>query len=158
MLWICGPGGPLTPGVHYYDTRHHEMRRLLAGDVTPEVRAAVGEPAAGYGQFLVLGVRFWQNSFKYNSFSYHVVTMDTGALLQTCNAALTGFETVSDCIAAESCNLNTGTCNVCTPNARRCVDSNTTATCDANGQSEVFNDCTVLVEECSAGICELILL
>jgi SagB-type dehydrogenase family enzyme len=47
------------------------------------VRAAVGEPAAGYRQFLVLGVRFWQNAFKYNSFSYHVVTMDTGALLET---------------------------------------------------------------------------
>lgn len=81
--WISGPGGPLTPGVHYYDTRHHAMRRLLTGDVTPEVRAAVGEPAQGHGQFLVLGVRFWQNAFKYNSFSYHVVTMDTGALLQT---------------------------------------------------------------------------
>jgi SagB-type dehydrogenase family enzyme len=81
--WIAGPGGPLTPGVHYYDTRHHAMRRLLAGDVTPQLRAAVGEPARGYGQFLVLGVRFWQNAFKYNSFSYHVVTMDTGALLQT---------------------------------------------------------------------------
>lgn len=81
--WIAGPGGPLTPGVHYYDTRHHELRRLLAGDVTGEVRAAVGRPADGYGQFLVLGVRFWQNAFKYNSFSYHVVTMDTGALLAT---------------------------------------------------------------------------
>jgi SagB-type dehydrogenase family enzyme len=81
--WTTGPGGPLTPGVHYYDTRHHAMRRLLAGDVTPVVRAAVGRPADGYRQFLVLGVRFWQNAFKYNSFSYHVVTMDTGALLQT---------------------------------------------------------------------------
>ncbi len=81
--WINGPSGPLTPGVHYYDTRHHELRRLLAGDVTGEVRAAVGEPAAGYDQFLVLGVRFWQNAFKYNSFCYHVVTMDTGALLAT---------------------------------------------------------------------------
>ncbi|MCL2731499.1 MAG: nitroreductase family protein [Actinomycetia bacterium] len=81
--WIAGPGGPLTPGIHYYDTQHHAMRRLLTGDVTPQVRAAVGEPAAGYRQFLVLGVRFWQNAFKYNSFSYHVVTMDTGALLQT---------------------------------------------------------------------------
>jgi len=81
--WVNGPSGPLTPGVHYYDTRHHELRRLLAGDVTGEVRSAVGEPADGYDQFLVLGVRFWQNSFKYNSFSYHVVTMDTGALLAT---------------------------------------------------------------------------
>ncbi|WP_075017858.1 nitroreductase family protein [Actinacidiphila rubida] len=81
--WIAGPGGPLTPGVHYYDTQQHAVRRLLTGDVTPQVRAAVGEPAAGHRQFLVLGVRFWQNAFKYNSFSYHVVTMDTGALLET---------------------------------------------------------------------------
>ena len=43
--WITGPGGPLTPGVHYYDTRHHALRRLLAGDVTGEVRAAVGATA-----------------------------------------------------------------------------------------------------------------
>ncbi len=81
--WIAGPGGPLTPGVHYYDTQHHALRRLLAGDVTGEVRAAVGGPADGYRQFLVLGVRFWQNAFKYNSFAYHVVTMDTGVLLAT---------------------------------------------------------------------------
>jgi hypothetical protein len=80
-----------------------------------------------------------------------------GALLQVCNAALTGFETVADCISPTACNLDTESCNVCTPNARRCVDSNTTATCDANGQSEVLNECTVLVEECSAGVCELIL-
>jgi len=81
--WVSGPGGPLTPGVHYYDTRHHALRRLLTGDATGQVRAAVGEPAAGHGQFLLLTVRFWQNAFKYNSFCYHVVTMDTGALLAT---------------------------------------------------------------------------
>jgi SagB-type dehydrogenase family enzyme len=81
--WVSGPSGPLTPGVHYYDTRHHALRRLLTGDVTPQVRTAVGEPALGHDQFLVLTVRFWQNAFKYNSFSYHVVTMDTGALLAT---------------------------------------------------------------------------
>lgn len=81
--WVAGPSGPLTPGVYYYSTPHHDLRRLLAGDATAEVRAAAGGELAGYDQFLVLGVRFWQNAFKYNSFCYHVVTMDTGALLQT---------------------------------------------------------------------------
>jgi SagB-type dehydrogenase family enzyme len=86
--WVAGPSGPLTPGVYYYSTPHHALRRLLAGDATAEVRAALGSASggqfgAGCDQFLVLGVRFWQNAFKYNSFSYHVVTMDIGALLQT---------------------------------------------------------------------------
>ncbi|MFC4031058.1 SagB family peptide dehydrogenase [Streptomyces polygonati] len=80
---ISGRGGPLTPGVHYYDTRHHALRRLLTGDVTASVREAVGQPAAGHGDFLVVTGHFWQNAFKYNSFSYHVIAMDTGALLQT---------------------------------------------------------------------------
>ncbi|MEV6529876.1 nitroreductase family protein [Streptomyces sp. NPDC051639] len=83
--WISGASGPLTPGVYYYDTPRHRVTRLLSGDVSAEVRAAVGdlEEAAGTDQFLVLGVTFWQNSFKYNSFCYHAVTMDIGALVQT---------------------------------------------------------------------------
>ncbi|GAA5004500.1 SagB/ThcOx family dehydrogenase [Streptomyces siamensis] len=83
--WVTGASGPLTPGVYYYDTPRHRVTRLLAGDVTGEVRAALGdwEEAAGTDQFLVLGVTFWQNAFKYNSFCYHAVTMDVGALLQT---------------------------------------------------------------------------
>ncbi|MYR02026.1 nitroreductase, partial [Streptomyces sp. SID6139] len=83
--WISGASGPLAPGVHYYDTPRNAFARTLSGDVTGEVRAALGdlEEAAGTDQFLVLGVTFWQNAFKYNSFSYHVVTMDIGALLQT---------------------------------------------------------------------------
>ncbi|WP_234539898.1 SagB family peptide dehydrogenase [Streptomyces shenzhenensis] len=83
--WISGASGPLTPGIYYYDTPRHRLTRLLSGDVTGEVRAALGdlEEAAGTDQFLVLGVTFWQNSFKYNSFCYHAVTMDIGALLQT---------------------------------------------------------------------------
>ncbi|GAA2132866.1 SagB family peptide dehydrogenase [Kitasatospora kazusensis] len=83
--WAAGPGGPLTPGVYHYSTPHHSMQRLLAGDVSAQVRAAAGDTGAfaETDQFLVLGVKFWQNAFKYNSFSYHVVTMDIGALLQT---------------------------------------------------------------------------
>ncbi|MGK4579047.1 nitroreductase family protein [Kitasatospora sp. HPMI-4] len=81
--WVCGAGGPLTPGVYHYATPHHSMRRLLTGDVTADVRAALGGFAADCDQFLVLTVKFWQNTFKYNSFAYHVVTMDIGALLET---------------------------------------------------------------------------
>ena len=83
--WVAGPSGPLAPGVYHYATPHHSMQRLLTGDVSGEVRAALGglDEAEGVDQFLVLGVKFWQNAFKYNSFSYHVVTMDIGALLQT---------------------------------------------------------------------------
>ncbi|MFI5899967.1 nitroreductase family protein [Streptomyces cyaneofuscatus] len=83
--WVSGPSGPVPPGVHYYSTRHHAMQRLLTGDVSGEVRAALGEGAPGPAtdQYLVLSIKFWQNSFKYNSFSFHAVSMDLGACLQT---------------------------------------------------------------------------
>ncbi|MEU6343631.1 SagB family peptide dehydrogenase [Streptomyces sp. NPDC046977] len=83
--WVSGASGPLAPGVHHYSPQHHAVQRLLTGDVTGEVRAAVGDAELhrDADQFLVLGVKFWQNAFKYNSFAYHVVTMDLGALLQT---------------------------------------------------------------------------
>ncbi|WP_461038689.1 nitroreductase family protein, partial [Streptomyces mayteni] len=85
VYWVSGASGPLAPGVHHYSPRHHAMRRLLTGDVTGEVRAALGDAAPGQetDQYLVLGVKYWQNSFKYNSFSFHAVSMDVGALLGT---------------------------------------------------------------------------
>ncbi|MFJ3582397.1 SagB family peptide dehydrogenase [Streptomyces sp. NPDC090127] len=86
VYWVSGATGPVPPGVHYYATRHHAMQRLLTGDVTGEVRAALGEGAPGPGltdQYLVLGVKYWQNAFKYNSFSFHAVSMDIGTVLQT---------------------------------------------------------------------------
>ncbi|MBD3931812.1 nitroreductase family protein [Streptomyces chumphonensis] len=85
IYWVSGAGGPGTPGVHYYATRHHAMQRLLTGDVSGRVRAALGpgHPARDTDQFLVLGVKYWQNAFKYNSFSFHAVSMDVGACLQT---------------------------------------------------------------------------
>jgi SagB-type dehydrogenase family enzyme len=80
IYWVAGPGGPLTPGVYHYATAHHAFERLLTGDLTDEVRAAC--PGAGTADgYLLVTVRFWKNSFKYNSFCYHVVTQDAGALV-----------------------------------------------------------------------------
>lgn len=83
--WVSGPNAPVPPGVHYYSTRHHAMQRLLTGDVSGQVREALGAGAPGPGtdQYLVLGIKYWQNSFKYNSFSFHAVSMDLGACVQT---------------------------------------------------------------------------
>ncbi len=84
VYWVNGPSAPALPGVHYYSPRHHAMQRLLTGDVSGVVRDAIGdsELAGDTDQFLVLTVKFWQNSFKYGSFSYHVVTMDVGAVIE----------------------------------------------------------------------------
>ncbi|MFG2330885.1 nitroreductase family protein [Streptomyces sp. NPDC048604] len=85
--WASGPSGPLLPGLHYYDVHRHAVQRLLAGDVTDRVRAALGPDAPAQAlktdQYLILGVKYWQNSFKYNSFSFHVVSTDLGTLVQT---------------------------------------------------------------------------
>ncbi|WP_030959261.1 SagB family peptide dehydrogenase [Streptomyces sp. NRRL S-378] len=84
--WAAGPGGPLIPGLYHYAPHRHGLRRLLAGDVTGDVREALGPGAGAAGQatqYLVLSVKYWQNAFKYNSFSFHAVSMDVGALVQT---------------------------------------------------------------------------
>lgn len=52
----------------------------MAGDLTAEVRDACAGAGSADG-FLLVTVRFWKNAFKYNSFCYHVVTQDAGALL-----------------------------------------------------------------------------
>lgn len=83
VYWVSGPRGPVTPGVHYYSTRHHTIQRLLTGDVSGEVRASLGGHGTDTDQYLVLGIKYWQNSFKYNSFSFHAVSMDLGAAVQT---------------------------------------------------------------------------
>ncbi|QES46760.1 nitroreductase [Streptomyces venezuelae] len=85
VYWAAGAGAPVVPGLYHYTPHQHGMRRLLAGDVTAEVHAALGAGAGvpGGGQYLILGVKYWQNAFKYNSFSFHAVSMDVGALIQT---------------------------------------------------------------------------
>ncbi|MCX5192574.1 SagB family peptide dehydrogenase [Streptomyces sp. NBC_00249] len=89
VYWAAGAGGPLTPGVYHYAPHQHGLRRLLTGDVTGEVREALdagpGRPEGprAAGQYLLLSVKYWQNAFKYNSFSFHAVSMDVGTVLQT---------------------------------------------------------------------------
>jgi SagB-type dehydrogenase family enzyme len=82
IYWAAGPSAPVPAGLYHYASQHHAMERLLAGDVTARVREAVGIEA---DQFLLLSVKFWKNAFKYNSFSYHVVTTDIGTLLGSWN-------------------------------------------------------------------------
>ncbi|GAB3709378.1 SagB family peptide dehydrogenase [Nocardiopsis oceani] len=81
IYWVIGRGGPLAPGIYNFSTPHHSMQRLLAGDVTAHVRSALPDDVPLADQYLLVSVKFWKNSFKYNSFAYHVVTMDLGALL-----------------------------------------------------------------------------
>lgn len=82
IYWVAGPGAGVTPGVYHYAPRAHAVNRLLAGDVTGYVRDALDEPAHA-AQFLVVGVKYWANSFKYTNFSYHAVSMDVGTVVQT---------------------------------------------------------------------------
>ncbi|GAA0980223.1 SagB family peptide dehydrogenase [Acrocarpospora macrocephala] len=83
IYWVSGATGPLLPGVYHYVTGSHALERLLVGDLTERVRAATGHhpSACETDQFLLISVKFWKNAFKYNSFAYHVVTQDVGALL-----------------------------------------------------------------------------
>jgi SagB-type dehydrogenase family enzyme len=93
IFWACGQHGPLLPGIYHYDNGHHAMARLLSGDVTQRIRMALSEhpTALATDQFLLVSLNFWKNSFKYNSFSYHVVTQDLGALLGSLRLLATGF-------------------------------------------------------------------
>ncbi|MET8094071.1 nitroreductase, partial [Micromonospora sp. NPDC005220] len=75
---VAGSSAPLLPGVYHYHTGSHVLERLLVADVGATVAAAVGATADSY---LLASIRFWKNAFKYNSFCYHVVTQDLGALL-----------------------------------------------------------------------------
>jgi len=83
LYWACGSGGPTIPGLYHYDTAHHALERLSTGDMTRSIQSAVfAYPAAlNTNQFLLITINFWKNAFKYDNFSYHVVTQDLGALL-----------------------------------------------------------------------------
>jgi SagB-type dehydrogenase family enzyme len=82
VYWVTGVAGTAVPGLYHYSPFQHAMRRLLTGDVTEEVAAALGAAEAA-DQYLLLGLKFWQNAFKYNSFSYHATGFDVGTIVQT---------------------------------------------------------------------------
>ncbi|WP_246219996.1 SagB family peptide dehydrogenase [Phytoactinopolyspora halotolerans] len=75
---VVGDDGPLPAGLYHYATAQHSLDRLAVGSRCAELTRATGVAAQLY---LVGSLRFWKNAFKYNSFSYHVVTQDMGALL-----------------------------------------------------------------------------
>jgi SagB-type dehydrogenase family enzyme len=93
IYWVCGQSGPLLSGLYHYDNAHHAVERLYTGDLTRRVQVAVSEhpAAASTDQFLLISLNFWKNSFKYNTFSYHVVTQDLGALLSSLRFVATGL-------------------------------------------------------------------
>ncbi len=88
IYWVAGASAPVEPGLYYYNSTHHGMQRLISGDVSAQVSAALrvdchDADVQDTDQFLLLGLKFWQNAFKYNNFSYHATTMDIGTLVQT---------------------------------------------------------------------------
>ena len=93
IYWASGSSGSLVPGLYHYDNAHHALERLFTGDVTRRIQAALmGHPLAMQtDQFLLISLNFWKNSFKYNSFCYHVVTQDLGALLCSLRLLALGF-------------------------------------------------------------------
>ena len=85
IYYVAGADSQLASGIYHYSPMHHAFQRLLTGDVTAQIRGALAthqEREAGGGYF-VLGLKYWQNAFKYNSFSFHAVTMDLGTVLAT---------------------------------------------------------------------------
>ena len=77
--------GDLPRGVYHYDTAHHGLVRLSRADRCPEIEAATSTASEAY---LIATLRLWKNSFKYNSFCYHVVCQDAGALVCSWRLAL----------------------------------------------------------------------
>ncbi len=93
IYWASGSSGAFLPGLYHYDNAHHALARLFTGDVTSRIQAALlHHPLAlNTDQFLLISLNFWKNSFKYNSFCYHVITQDLGALLCSLRLLTAGF-------------------------------------------------------------------
>jgi SagB-type dehydrogenase family enzyme len=82
IYWIAGPDTEATPGVYYYNVYHHALQRILTGDQTSRVARAIGSPQVA-AQYLVLGLKYWQNAFKYHNFCFQAVSMDLGTVTES---------------------------------------------------------------------------
>ena len=75
---VAGRGSRFPTGARHYDSSTHTLDVLDASDHTDALSAATGVESASY---LAVTCRFWKNSFKYNTFCYHVVSQDLGCLI-----------------------------------------------------------------------------
>lgn len=75
---IAGRGSGFPVGTAHYDSATHCLDILDNADRTLPLARATGIRSASY---LVATCRYWKNSFKYNTFCYHVVSQDLGCLV-----------------------------------------------------------------------------
>ncbi|MCK0112066.1 SagB family peptide dehydrogenase [Ornithinimicrobium sp. F0845] len=73
----------LVPGIYNWNSARHSLSRLATGNYVGRIQDSLGPHATGAGSYLLLSIKFWQNAFKYNSFSPHVTAMDIGTVLAT---------------------------------------------------------------------------
>jgi len=84
---VAGRGSRFGVGSTHYDSVTHALHQLDGADRTAAIAEATGVESASY---LVVACRYWKNSFKYNSFCYHVVSQDVGCLMASWRAVAAG--------------------------------------------------------------------
>jgi SagB-type dehydrogenase family enzyme len=79
----------LERGLYHFDPIRHVLECLRAGDLEPEVRAAMiyAEPAVTCGALLIVGVMFWRSRFKYGLRGYRFVLLEAGHVVQNVQLA-----------------------------------------------------------------------
>lgn len=81
-LVTTGEAG-LVPGIYSWSNSRHGLARIATGNYVARVDRALSHPGSGPGTYLLVTVKFWKNSFKYNTFAPHVTATDIGTMLST---------------------------------------------------------------------------
>lgn len=80
-IYVVAQGVPGVPdGLLQYCEAHGSLALLRAGAYVGLAAEGCGDEADQAGLYLVLSVQYWRNVFKYQSFGYHVVNFDCGAM------------------------------------------------------------------------------